>query len=305
MALGIILTLFASFLWGVTNHIDKFMLDGVDKNVASVKTLLLFSTLVAGFVFSPIWLFICKFSISISQISLIATLFSAFSYILATVFYYKALDKSDASIVVIMFQMIPVFTYIAALLLFDEHLTKQQLIGSIIIILSAAIISFDFEKRNQHNKLKALFFMILSSLFYSAYFILLDCAIRDSSYNACAFWLQIGFLIMGIFLFSLKSFRTPFLDAIKNNGKTYFSLNILNEILNLLAILAINYANVLIPIALVNVFNGFQGAFVFILGVLGVKLFPKYFQEDLALFTIIQKVGCIILGILGVVVMFL
>lgn len=305
MAIGIILTLFASFLWGVTNHIDKFLLDGVDRNVASVKTLLLFSTLVAGFVFSPIWLFICKFSISISQISLITTLLSAFFYILATVFYYKALDKNDASIVVIMFQMIPVFTYITALLLFDEHLTKQQLIGSFLIILSAAIISFDFEKSNQQSKLKALFLMILSSLFYSAYFILFDCAIRDSSYNTCAFWFQIGFLIMGIFLFLLKSFRTPFLDAIKSNGKTYFSLNVLNEILNLLAILAINYANVLIPIALVNVFNGFQGAFVFILGVLGVKLFPKYFQENISCITIIQKIGCIILGILGVVVMFL
>ena len=162
MVVGIILTLFASFLWGVTNHIDKFLLDSVDKDVASVKTLLLFSTLIAGFVFSPIWLCICKFSISISQISLIAVLSSALMYILATVFYYIALDKNDASIVVIMFQMIPVFTYIAALVLFDEHLTRQELIGSIIIILSAAIISLDFEKKKRQNKLKALFFMTLS-----------------------------------------------------------------------------------------------------------------------------------------------
>ena len=116
--------------------------------------------------------------------------------------------------------------------------------------------------------------MTLSSLCYAIYFILFDIGIRNSSYSACAFWYQIGFLLMGIILLCIKTFRIPFINAIKKNGKRYFILNTTNEVINLIANLLVNYANIMIPIALVNVLNGFQGAFVFILGVLGTLLFP-------------------------------
>ena len=147
--------------------------------------------------------------------------------------------------------------------------------------------------------------MTLSSLFYAIYFILFDVAIRNSSYNSCAFWYQVGFILLGIFLMCIKSYRTTFIRAIKTNGKKYFSLNITNEVLNLIANLLVNFANLTIPIALANVLNGFQGAFVFVLGVIGVKLLPKYFKEDLTKNIVIQKVSCIMLSVMGLIVMFM
>ena len=305
MTTAIIITIFASFLWGVTNHIDKFLIDGLDESASSVKTLLVFSTLVAGLVFAPIWLIICKFSISISALSLICVFLSSIIYILATYFYFIALNKNDASIVVVMFQLIPVFSYILALIFFKENLTMQQIIGSIIIILSAVIISFNFNENNSGSKAKAIILMVLSSLFYAIYFILFDTAIRNSSYNSCAFWFQVGFILLGIIFICIKSFRTTFMKAIKTNGKKYFSLNITNEVLNLIANLLVNFANLTIPIALANILNGFQGAFVFLLGAIGVKFLPKYFKEDLNKKIVVQKVGCIILSIIGLIVMFI
>lgn len=304
MSLAIFLTIFASFLWGITNHIDKFMISGIDESGSSVKTLLVFSTLVAGLVLSPIWLIVSKFSVGISSISLICVLLSSFIYILATYFYFKALEKNDASIVVVMFQLIPVFSYILALIFFKENLALQQIIGSIIIILSAVLISFDFEESNNKSKWLSLILMTLSSLFYATYFFLFDIGIRNSSYNSCAFWFQIGFLILGIILICIKSYRTTFIKAIKNNGKKYFSLNITNEVINLIANLLVNFANVTIPLALANVLNGFQGAFVFILGIIGVKLLPKYFKENMSKKIVIQKISCIILSIIGLIIMF-
>lgn len=304
MTLAIFITIFASFLWGITNHIDKFMISGIDESGSSVKTLLVFSTLVAGVVLSPIWLIVSKFSISISNISLICVLLSSFVYILATYFYFKALEKNDASIVTVMFQLIPVFSYILALVFFKENLAMQQIIGAIVIILSAVLISFDFEERNNKSKWLALILMTLSSLFYATYFFLFDIGIRNSSYNSCAFWFQIGFLILGIILICFKSYRTTFIKAIKNNGRKYFSLNITNEVINLIANLLVNFANVTIPLALANVLNGFQGAFVFILGVIGVKLLPKYFKENISKKIVIQKISCIILSIIGLIIMF-
>lgn len=302
---AIIITIFASFLWGITNHIDKFLINGIDESRNSVKTLLVFSSLIAGLVFSPIWLFISKFSIQISSMSLIAVFLASFMFLLGTYYFFKALDKNDASIIAAMSQMIPVFSYILALIFFKENLTISQIVGSIIIILSAVMISFDFEEKNNKSKFKALLLMILSSLFYAIYFILFDLAIRHSSYNSCAFWYQIGLLIIGIVLICIKSYRTTFMKAIRNNGKKYFSLNVTNEILNLIANLLVNFANVTIPIALANVLIGFQGTFVFILGILGVKFLPKYFKENLSQKVIIQKISCIISGIVGLVVMFI
>ena len=258
----------------------------------------------AGIILSPIWLIASKFSVGVSGVSLICVLLSSFAYILATYFHYKALEKNDASIVVVMFQLIPVFSYILALVFFKENLAIQQIIGSVIIILSAVLISLDFEERNSKGKWFALILMALSSLLFATYFFLFDIGIRNSPYNACAFWLQIGLLALGLILMCIKSYRTTFIKAIKNNGRRYISLNVTNEVINLIANLLVNFANVTIPLALANVLNGLQGAFVFILGAIGVKALPKYFKEDMRKQAVIQKIGCIIMSIVGLIIMF-
>ncbi|MBR6252234.1 MAG: DMT family transporter [Clostridia bacterium] len=304
MTVAVVITILASLLWAITNHIDKFLIDGIDESGSSIKTLLVFSTLIAGMVLSPIWLIASNFSVSIGTISLICVLLASVVYILATLFYFKALEKNDASIIVVMFQMIPVFSYILALIFFKENLTVKQIVGSIIIIISAVLISFNFEEKNNKSKWLALVLMTISSLFYSTYFFLFDIAIRNGEYNSCAFWYQIGFLIIGLILMCIKSFRTTFIKAIKTNGKKYFSLNLTNEAINLIANLMVNFANVTIPLALASVLTGFQGAFAFILGAIGIKLLPKYFKEDLRKRVVFQKIGCIVLSIIGLIVMF-
>lgn len=303
MVIGVIVGILASLLWGVTNHIDKYMLSGINKSKNNIKVLLVFSTFIAGIVLTPLWLILSHFKVSISFISIVSVLIASFIYVLATYFYYKAIDKNDASIVVVMFQLIPVFSYILALILFKEQLSAHEIIGSIIIILSAVIISFDFNEKNNNKKFKALVFMILASLFYAIYFILFDVGIRNSSYYSCAFWYQIGFLVMGIILLCIKSFREPFINAIKKNGKKYLYLNVSNEAINLIANLLVNYANIVLPIALVTVLTGFQGAFAFILGVIGTIFIPKYIKEDMTRNVVIQKVSCIILGIIGLIIL--
>ncbi len=117
------------------------------------------------------------------------------------------------------------------------------------------------------------------------------------------FWYQIGLLLIGIILLCIKGFRVPFIKAVKNNGKRYLFLNITNETINLVANALFNFANLTAPVALLNVLNGFQGAFAFILGVLGTIFIPKYIKEDLSKKVVIQKVICIILSIIGLIVL--
>ena len=303
MTTAILLGILAAFLWGVTNHIDKFMVSGIDSGKDSIKVLLVFSTFVAGIILTPVWLILSKFNIGISLTSLISIFAAAVVYIIAVALYFKAMEKNDASLVVVMFQMIPVFSYIMALILFKENLTLKQIIGSLIILLSAILISFNFNGRNNKKKLKALILMTLSSFLCAVYFILFDIGLRNSSYYSCVFWYQIGLLIIGIVLLCIKAYRVPFKNAIKKNGKKYLFLNITNEVINLIANALVNYANILVPIALVNVLTGLQGAFAFILGVLGTIFIPRYIKEDLSKKIVIQKVACIILSIIGLIVL--
>ena len=303
MTTAIILSLLASILWGITNHIDKFMLVGTEDNKNIIKVLVVFSSLIAGIILTPFWLILSHFNVSISFISLISVFLASLVYIIACVLYFKAMEENDASIVIVMSQMIPVFSYILALILFKENLTINQIIGSIVIVLSAVIISFDFNEKNNKKKFKALVLMSISSFIYSTYFILFDIAIRNSSYYSCAFWYQIGLLMIGLVLLLIKQFRDPFIIMIKKYGKRYFILNTTNEALNLISHLLVNYANLIIPIALVTVLNGFQSAFVFIFGVIGTIIFPKYIKEDLSKNNVIQKILCIILSIVGLIIL--
>ena len=172
MTLAIIMALTASFLWALTNHVDKFMISGIDESGSSIKTLLVFSTLVAGVALSPIWLIVSNFSVSISNISLICTVSAAFICILASYFYFKAIDKNNVSIIVVMSNLIPVFSYVLELVFFKENLTINQIIGSIIIILSAILISCDFKDKGSKDKWKALLLMTISSIAYAVYFFL-------------------------------------------------------------------------------------------------------------------------------------
>lgn len=303
MTTAIILSLLASILWGITNHIDKFMLVGTEDNKNIIKVLVVFSSLIAGIILTPFWLILSHFNVSISFISLISVFLASLVYIIACVLYFKAMEENDASIVIVMSQMIPVFSYILALILFKENLTINQIIGSIVIVLSAVIISFDFNEKNNKKKFKALVLMSISSFIYSTYFILFDIAIRNSSYYSCAFWYQIGLLMIGLVLLLIKQFRDPFIIMIKKYGKRYFILNTTNEALNLISHLLVNYANLIIPIALVTVLNGFQSAFVFIFGVIGTIIFPKYIKEVLSKNNVIQKILCIILSIVGLIIL--
>ena len=91
---------------------------------------------------------------------------------------------------------------------------------------------------------------------------------------------------------------------IKSYGKKYLSVNMANEFINLSGMLLENYANVLIPIAIVTVISRLQVVFVFIIGLLGTILLPKYFTENIDKKTIIKKLSCIALSIIGFVIAF-
>ncbi len=306
MTLAIVLAIVASLLWSITNHTDRFLVNGIDRAASSIKTLMVFSTLIAGAMAAVIWLIFHNWQIpSTNWPAFLLILGSAGCYAVASYLYFRALDGNETSRVVVLYQLIPIFSYILGLIFLHQALNFRQIFGSLIILSAAVIISTDFRQKTKDNQRKAFIFMLISCLGFAAYYLLFDLAREQSSYDSCAFWYQVGMIIFGIGFILRPSYRHSFVQAIRQNGKIYVPLNLMNELLNSAAVLMSNYAVTVLPLALANVMNGLQPAFTFILGAAGVKLLPKYFQEDLSRQAVVQKVGCIILIAIGLAVIFL
>lgn len=305
MVLAIMLAVLASFLWSITNHTDRFLVNGVDRAASSIKTLMVFSTLIAGIMAATIWLCFNGWQIpSINWPAFTLIFGSAGCYVVASYLYFRALDGNETSRIVVLYQLIPMFSYVLGLIFLHETLNLRQIGGSLIILVAAVIISINFRQKAKTNQRQALLFMLLSCLAFALYYLLFDLAREQSSYDSCAFWYQIGMVIFGLGFIIVPSFRNNFTQAIRRNGKIYVPLNLMNELLNSAAVLMSNYAVIALPLALANVMNGLQPAFTFILGVIGMKLMPKYFEEDLSRPAVIQKLGCIVLIGIGLAVIF-
>ena len=162
-----------------------------------MKILIIFTFFILEFPF-----YLQQISDGINPITLLYLFLSAVSYIIAVYLYFKSLETSDTSIVVAMFQLIPVFSYILGIIFFKETLTLKQLIGSIIIIASAILISID--KKEKNNNFKVLILMTLSSLLCSIYYLFFELGFRTDSYKTCAFYFQISLLVIGIILMFIK-----------------------------------------------------------------------------------------------------
>jgi uncharacterized membrane protein len=291
------IALLAPALWSITNHIDKFLITKYFKNTG-LGAFFVFSALIGILVLPFVLLFHHNvLTIGISNATIIVL--SGILYIVCLIPYAYALQKDEASIVVPLFQVIPIFGFVLAYFGLGEKLTTQQVFASLFILFGAVGISIDLSKRK--FKKEVFWLMMLSSFLFALNgFVFKFVAIKDSFW-VTAFWEYIGLSIAGIFmLLFVSSYRNQFIAIIKQNVISVIGINILNDVINISAKLIMNFATLLAPLALVWVVNGFQPFFVFIFGIFLTLFFPKFNTESLIKRDIIQKVLAIILMFIGV-----
>src|SRR3989338_9839050 len=129
-------TLIGPFLYALTNHIDKHLLDKHFKQ-GGAGTLILFSSLLSAcalpFIF---WADPGAFSVSIGNILVLAVV--AILNISVLWCYLLALKKEEASVAIVFYQLVPVFGLILGYLLLGETITRLQLIAMAIIKIGRA-----------------------------------------------------------------------------------------------------------------------------------------------------------------------
>ena len=272
------------------NHIDKHLISKYLKGT-EVGSLVLFSALFAIFAL-PIVAIIDNSMFSVSGRDIAILMVNGALLVLAYIFYFHALLKDEASFVAPLFQMVPVLGFVLGYTVLGETLTLFEILGSLIVIGGAIILSLDLSEGVIVLKKGIILFMLGSSVLYAINGVLFKFVTETQQHFwPSLFWDFTGKLIFGILIFAFVGrYRRQFINVIKENKFSILALNALNEVLGLLGEGAMVFAVLLAPVALVQVVSGFQPMFVFIYGVILTIFFPHLGKESLSKKYLLQKI---------------
>ena len=293
------LAIIGPFLYSMTNHIDKILLEKYFKD-GGVGTLILVSSLLAGLAL-PILYFLDPTIASVSGFNMFILAVSGILNIGVLWLYFLALKDEEASIVIVFYQLVPVFGLGLGYFILGEILTELQLIAMAIIILGTTIISFEIDDENNFKLRKlTIVLMTTASFLWALESVLFKYVALEENVLRSLFFEHLMLLLVGIIIFvCVRSYRTHFITAIKTNSVGILSLNVLNESLYTLGNVVLAFAYILAPIALVLLTNSFQPIFVFAIGVFLTLCFPKLTVERIQVQHVLQKLLAIIITGIG------
>src|SRR5688572_11315519 len=137
--------LWAPFLIACANHNDKLLLSKYLKET-HIGPIVIGSSLFSG-VAMAIVLFIQPDVHDVSLIQGSALVGTGMLSVVAAVCYLSALELDEASFVTPFYQTAPVFAYFLGYFILGETISVTQGAGSIVIIVGALALSFEFGKR--------------------------------------------------------------------------------------------------------------------------------------------------------------
>jgi uncharacterized membrane protein len=298
----IFLAILPPLLWAMTNHIDKFLVTRYGKD-GDVYGLIVVSAIAGVVVFPIIPLFVSGvFALSFGQA--FSLIFSGFLYVLALLFYFKAFSYTETSKLVILYNTIPLFTFILGFLFLGETLTFLQIAGGLIILSGASLLSLGLDEGGKFNwHFKPIVLMLVASFFFASFFFLFKKFALDLDFWPAMFWQYAGWFIIGTFLLFIPKFRRSFLRIFSRGRSKFLGINVFNELLNVGGVLIANSVYLIAPIALVSVtIQGLQSIFSIVLGVLMTLFLPNMGKERITFSHIGFKMAALSVILIGVVI---
>jgi len=297
----VFIAILATVFFSIGNMFDKHLLD---KYMKGAGGFIMLAIGVSSLTLIGIISFFGIELLTFFQTSLI--LLAGILLVLAYLLYAKALELEDASLIIPLFQMVPIFLLISGFLFLGENLTLTQIIAFVIIFIGSLILGVEEFSMKIFKIKKAFWYMFFASILL---------AISPTIFKF--FVLELGFLttitydIMGqvvgaLGLFLVPAYRKELFDTIKSiNSRAYVYLG-LTDFFDLLGQFFLKYALTLGPVALVSlIISGVQPFMILILALLLTFFFPKIIKENISKKTILQKVIGIVIITVGIMVLFL
>lgn len=291
--LWVFLALIATFLWAWANVTDKVLRTKFLKSSIALTAAFGIISLIFSFI-----LFLFAGVPSIPFWHLIASFLAGVALTVGLIFYLKALSIEEASRVIPLWHLSPLFTLILAVIFLNEILTPLKYLAFATILLGGFLIS---TKRigNIFHISPALALMILSSFLVSISDVLVKFA-----YSTGIFWqtflvFYTAISLSSVSLFVLKSARKDFVKTLVFHRYNFILLLLLSIITGFSGQILYNRAILLGPITLVSVFISFQSLFVLLIATFLSIKFPLLVKEAVDVKTIGMKLVAIVLMSFG------
>ena len=267
--------------WAASTHIDKYLVDKYFHD--SDTAVLMVFTAIVGIAALP---FIWAFQPSVLALPLLAKgvmMASGALYMGAMLFYLRAIQGDEASVVAPLFQLSVIFTLVLGLILLHEVPTWVQLAGIALILGGALMLSV--RPKSFFNSFNARLLILMSAATFTValstvvfkYF-----AVEEDSFWGTTFWTFVGEAVFGAAILCWPGNMARFLHLFRESPGAMIGVNAANELITLGGGLGVRYASLLAPVALVSAISSTTTLFVFAIGIVLTLFFPKYGHEDLS-----------------------
>jgi uncharacterized membrane protein len=285
--------------WAVSTHIDKYLVDRYFRD-SDTAVLMLFTALLGVALLPLIW-WIEPAILQPSWKAIAVMTASGVLYMGAILFYLRAIQSEEASVVAPLFQASTLFTFLLGYFFLHESLGIRQLLGVALIVGGALSLSLRGGGKIRKFKgglialmLGATFVLALASVAFK-YF-----AIRDDFWTT-TFWTFVGEGLFGVLLLLVPAYRRQFAGLFRQNPGPVIGVNAANELINLGGGLSVRFASLLAPVAVVSAISSTTTLFVFFFGILLTLFFPRFGREDLSAANLVRKAAGALLIMGGVI----
>ena len=285
-------------MWALSTHIDKYLVEKYFKE-SDTAVLLVFTALI-GLLMLPFILYFHPETFSLPFASIAVMAASGAAYMAAMLFYLRALQSEEASVVAPLFQASTIFTFALGFLVLGETISPVNGFGVALIVAGALLLSFHrgtglrgFKPRLLLLMLAATFVLALSTVLFKFF------ALREEFWTT-TFWVYAGEAAFGLGILCIPRYWRQFLALLKTNTAALLSLNAANELINLGGGLGVRFASLLAPVVIVSAISSTTTLFVFGFGVVLTVFFPKLARENLSRPDLFKKVSAALIVALGV-----
>lgn len=286
-------------LWAASTHIDKYLVERYFKN-SDTAVLMVFTALIGLIMLPFIWWF-DRGVLYLPPISITVMAASGILYMGAMLFYLRALQSTEASVVAPLFQTSTIFTFVLGYIVLGEMLSVVNAMGALLIILGALLLSLDTSFHFKTFKFRTLLLMLLCTFVLALSTVIFKYfAVREEFWST-TFWTYVGEALFGVGILAIPKYFRQFLTLLKTNTEALLAVNGANELINLGGGLGVRFASLLAPVALVSAISSTTTLFVFGFGILLTLFLPQIAREDLSRANLLQKGVSAALVAIGVV----
>ena len=284
--------------WAASTHIDKYLVDRYFRDSDTV-VLIVFTSLI-GILMLPViaWFVPRVFALSFLSISVMTV--SGVMYMGAMLFYLRAIQSEEASVVAPLFQTTTVFTFVLAYLLLGEMLTWRGVAGAGLIVVGVLLLSLDGRLRLRRFRRPVVLYMLACTFILALANVIFKYYAVEDAFWPVTFWTFVGEALFGLGILMIPRNRQQFVRLLKANTGALVGVNGVNEVINLGGGLGVRYAFLLAPVALVSAVASTTTLFVFAFGTLLTVLAPRFSQEDISRGNLARKAACAVVVTAGV-----